>query len=387
MTVSFWLDSQNHKEKEEFDVAIVGAGVTGAAVAYWLSQRKDLKVGLFDSDIAGGGASGRSGGFVLRGVMAYYNKLVKAFGRETARSLLSFNEQTQSYISEFAQKHGNHFGLERCGSYLLAASIEELQDLAESAELMKEDGFSLEYLKEDPIERGFYGAIHSPGDLGLNPYQLVQALVSASGINVFEDEQVYQIGWSNHQPLLYTQKRLLSAGRVLLCTNAFLPLLLPELSGLMKPTRGQILVTRPLEERIVDKLCYANFGYEYFRQLPDGRFLLGGCREPFLEEEVNYADTVTPSVQSALQNYLKDRFPEVAGASIDYRWCGIMSFTQDGLPIVGELNDKPGVLFVTGCNGHGLGYSMALGRLLVDYALDGAKPGIFDSRRFQLATK
>lgn len=381
MTISLWLDSQSEKKKEEYDVLVVGAGITGASAAYWLSQRKDLKIAVLDGGVAGGGASGRSGGFILRGVMAYYNKTVKTYGRETAKWVIQFNQKTQDYLDEFIDKHGNAVSYEKSGSYLLAASIEELQDLAESAKLMKEDGFELEYFKEDPIDRGYYGALHNPNDLGVDPVALIKALIKASNAVLVENEQVFQITWSNNQPVLETQNRLLSAARVLLCTNAYLPLLVPELNPHIKAVRGQILVTRPVEERLLDKLCYANYGYEYFRQLSDGRFLLGGCREPFIGEETGYADMVTPNVQGELQNYLKDRFPELAGANIDYRWSGVMAFTEDGLPLIGELNDKPGVVYVTGCNGHGMGYSLSLSRLLVDYAMDGAKLGIFDSRR------
>ncbi len=387
MTISLWQDTISEKQKEEYDLVIVGAGIAGSAAAYWLSQRKDLKVAMLDAGTAGSGASGRSAGFVLRGMMAYYNQAVKAHGRENAKWVFEFNQQSQAYIAEFADKHGNQFGLDKCGSYLLASSLDELQELAESAELMKEDGFDLEYMKEDPIDRGFYGALYNPGDLGVNPLQLVQSLLEVSGVAVFEGEQVHQIAWGNNQPQLYTQKRILSAGRVLLCTNALLPLLVPEFPAMISPVRGQVIATRPVEERLLDKLCYANYGHEYFRQLPCGRFILGGCREPFIDEELSYADAVTSNVQNELQNYLKNHFPEIAGATIDYKWSGTMAFTQDGLPLIGELSDKPGVLYVTGCNGHGLGYGMALSRLLVEYALDGTKPGIFDSRRLLAAKK
>lgn len=382
MTISLWLDTQSKKPKEEYDIIVVGAGIAGSAAAYFLGQRKDLKVAIVDTATAGSAASGRSAGFVLRGMMAYYNQAVKAYGRANAKWIFQFTEETQAQLLEFAQKHGNTFSLERQGSYLLASDLDELQDLAESCELMKEDGFDVEYLKEDPIDRGFYGALHNPGDLAINPLQLVKALLAASGSTVYEGEQVFQIAWNNNQPLLLTQNRQLSAGRVLLCTNVSLPLLLPEFSTMIKAVRGQVITTRPLEEQVLDKLCYANYGHEYFRQLPDGRLLLGGCREPFIKEESSYADAVTVNVQSALLQYLKDRFPEIAGATIDYRWSGTMAFTEDGLPLMGELNDKPGVLYVSGCNGHGLGYSMALSKLLVDYALDGVKAGLFDSRRF-----
>lgn len=383
MTLSLWLDTQPEKKKEEFDLLVVGAGITGAACAYLLSQKKDLKVAVLDSGPVAASASGRNGGFIFRGVMAYYNMAVRRYGRDTARWILELNESTQAQILAFAEKYGNSFDLEKCGSYLLAASLEELQDLAESAELMKEDGFDLEYMKEDPIDRGFYGAIHNKGDLGVNPYLLVKALLSQSTAQVYENQQVFQIAWKNHQPLLLTQDYKFSAGRVLLCTNAFLPGLVPELANFVRPVRGQIIVSRPIEERILDKLCYANFGYEYFRQLKCGRFLLGGCREPFISEEGSYADALSTNVQNALQAYLKDRFPELAGVSIDYRWSGVEAFTRDGLPVIGELDDKPGVVFASGLNGHGLGYSLSLARVLIDYALDGINPGVFDSRRFK----
>lgn len=381
MTISLWLDEEKDKKKEEFDVIIVGAGITGAAASYWLNKARDHKVALLDSGRAGHAASGRNGGFILRGVMAYYNKAVQAYGREAARWIFQFNEQSLAYLKEFREQVGNSFSYEDCGSYLLASSIEELHALAESAELMKEDGFALEYLKEDPIDRGFYGAIYNPCDVGVNPMHLTRALLEAGNAVLYEQEEVFELAWDNNQPVLHTRNRVLTAGRVLLCTNAFLPLLVPDLQGLVEAVRGQIIVTRPIQDRIVDKLCYANFGYEYFRQLSDGRFLLGGRREPFLEEETGYADMLNPNVQSALQSYLKDKFPEIAGASIDYRWSGTMCFTSDGLPLLGELRDLPGVFYVSGCNGHGMGYAFALSKMLIEFALDGAKPGIFDSRR------
>ena len=381
MTISLWLDKQESKASEHYDVVIVGAGVTGASAAYWLNKRKNLKALVLDSAQCGAGASGRNGGFLLRGIFAYYKKLVQAYGREVAQWIFQFNEETQAHLREFITKSGNTFQFHQSGSYLLACSLEELQDLEESAELMLEDGFELEYMREDPLDRGFYGAIHNKQDAGVNPYLMVRSLLDASEMSVHENEQVFKIDCSGENPVLHTQNRLISTSRVLLCTNAYLPMLFPEFRSLLQPVRGQIIVTRPLKENILDKLCYANYGYEYFRQLPDGRFLLGGCREPFGSDEQDYADLLTPNVQNALHHYLRNRFPELAGASIDYRWSGTMCFTADGLPLMGQIKDKPGVFYVTGCNGHGMGYSLALSRLFVQYALDGASPGVFDAMR------
>lgn len=381
MTISLWLDKQTEKISEHCDLAIVGAGVAGAAAAYWLSKNKGLKVVVLESNEAGSAASGRNGGFILRGIFAYYKQAVHRYGREMAQWIFNFNEETQSHLIDFIRRHGNTFAYNECGSYLLACSLEELQELEESAQLMKDDGFELEYMREDPLDRGFYGCIHNPKDAGVNPYEMVKSLLDVSGAALYEREQVYEIEKHNGDYLLHTTNRKITAGKVLLTTNAYLPLLYPQYKSLIQPVRGQIIVTRSIKERVLDHLCYANYGYEYFRQLPDGRFLLGGCREPFADAEVGYEDIISADVADALNDYLKDRFPEVAGASVDYRWTGTMCFTKDGLPIMGQIEDHDGIYFVAGCNGHGMGYSLAMSKLLVEFAINGASPGVFNARR------
>jgi glycine/D-amino acid oxidase-like deaminating enzyme len=66
---------------------------------------------------------------------------------------------------------------------------------------------------------------------------------------------------------------------------------------------------------------------------------------------------------------------------IDYRFSGVIDFTADGLPLVGELRKWPGTFYGLGMNGHGLGYGMNMSRLLVEVAMDGRTPGIFDGDR------
>lgn len=380
MTISVWLDSGSDKPVEETDVLVVGAGVAGAGCAWWL-HRLGLSTIVVDSGSPAAGATGRSAGFVLRGIIPYYNQAVAQYGRQNARWIFRLTEETQQHLLTFDQLYQHTIQMERAGSYLLASSLEELKDLEESAELMREDGFDVEYLRDDPIDRGFYGALFNPGDLGLHPGLLVEALLSVSGASIAGDEEVYRIDCNSNQVHVHTSKRLIKAGKVLLTINAYLPLLMPNFVEHLKIERGQCLVTRPLKERILQRLCYANYGFEYFRQLHDGRLLLGGCREPFRKEEIGYADTVTANVQTALHNYIKDKFPEVGGSPIDYRWSGVMAFTPDGLPLLGELNDKPGVFFLAGCNGHGLSYSLSLSKLLVDVALNESVAGIFDAAR------
>ena len=103
-----------------------------------------------------------------------------------------------------------------------------------------------------------------------------------------------------------------------------------------------------------------------------------------MESEVGYADIITPEVQSALEEYLKDNFGDIAGVPIDYRFSGVMAYTRDGLPIVGEHPHFEEVYFALGFNGHGLGYGMRMAKHLVDCATTGLEPGLFSSKRRSL---
>jgi glycine/D-amino acid oxidase-like deaminating enzyme len=371
MTLSIWLDRPADKVCQDFDVVIVGGGIMGAGCAYWLSQRSNLKVVLLEAGQLASGASGRNAGFILRGIQSYYNQAVKLYGRDKAQEIYRFAESGRSYLQEFADKYGNSFELNPCGSYLLASSLEELQDLNESFELMQEDGFQVEYLKEDPLDRGFYGALHNACDAAVHPAKLVRALAQQADIEIAEAEPAVRLEQGDDGSIkVRTPKRVFRAKTVLLASNAYLPMLEESLLGKIEPKRGQILVTQPLDKTLLEKVCYANYGWEYFRQLPDNRLLLGGCREHFIEEEVGYADIITSNLQEALEDYLKDCFPEVAGVPIDYRWSGIMGFTADGLPLVGQVKRMPRAFFAAGFNGHGFSYGLAMSKLLVEAALD-----------------
>lgn len=398
MTVSYWQHAQEKKSVDEVDVAIVGGGVMGAACAYWLSRRPGLKVAVFEAQKRAWGASGRGAGFAVRTLFAYYNQAIAAYGRESASWLLRFNEESLRLLGGFVQEHGNNCSYERCGSYLLACSEEELRELEESAQLMRDDGFEAEFHSTDPLNRGYLGGMFNPCDIGVNTSQLVDMLFEASAAAVYEQQPVWRIERESAGSIkICSVGHEVVCSRLLLVTNAYSELLEPWFRDKIQPVRGQILVTRPLAVRILDAMCSANYGWDYFRQLPDNRFLLGGRRFMQRTGEVGFTDIVTEPIQSALHDYLNQYFPEVAQVPVDYRWSGVMAFTRDELPMIGELIHQPvvpaggesggvipGAFYAVGCNGHGLAHSLSLAKLLVEVALDGASANLFAADRLMV---
>src|SRR5262249_10253666 len=159
-------------------------------------------------------------GFVLRGIQIYYNLAVKRYGREIAKSVFHFAEENQALIKDFVEKHGNKFEYNKCGSYLLACSLEELEDLSASAGLMKEDGFDVEYLKDDPIDRDYYGALYNANDIAINPVKFVLALLANSKATVYEEEAVLRVKAEADKLRVLCARRTIDCSKVILATNA-----------------------------------------------------------------------------------------------------------------------------------------------------------------------
>ncbi len=66
----------------DYDVAIVGAGMTGLWTAYCLLDAEpSLRVCVIEREVAGFGASGRNGGWVSAGIAAGHDVWAKRSGR------------------------------------------------------------------------------------------------------------------------------------------------------------------------------------------------------------------------------------------------------------------------------------------------------------------
>jgi glycine/D-amino acid oxidase-like deaminating enzyme len=153
---------------------------------------------------------------------------------------------------------------------------------------------------------------------------------------------------------------------VVLATNAYTPLLHSYFKRKIVPIRGQMLATNPLGKRF-EGVFYANYGYEYWRQTPDGRILAGGFRELDFAKEKGYRMVTTKNIQKRLEKLLAKLSLDF---NVEHRWSGIMGFTKDHLPIIGSLPIAKNLLVSAGYSGHGLGFSFVAGRMISEMILN-----------------
>ena len=346
---------------------MVGGGVTGCSCALTLAER-GVRVRLFEAREIAGGASGRNGGFALRGATPPYDEACRLLGAEHARLVLELTERSLDRLEALA---GDAF--RRVGSLRLAFDEAERDALRSEHDALRQDGFAVEWVENltPPLDRLYLGAIHHPTDGALQPARWVRRLAAhaaAAGADVREGEAVLVDA--------------LDADVVVVAADGFSARLLPELAGLVRATRGQVLVTEPLPDLLYGRPHYARGGYDYWHQSPEGRLVLGGSRDVSPDAEETDVEVTTAVVQGRLDALLA----ELVGCSprVTHRWAGIWGTTPDLEPLVGPVPGRAGVWVAGGYSGHGNVLGLACGDLVARAILGEQPPelDVFDPARF-----
>jgi gamma-glutamylputrescine oxidase len=349
------------------DVAIVGGGVTGCSCALTLADA-GLRVRVHEAREVAGGASGRNGGFALRGAALPYDVARVELGAECAASLWRLTERALGRLAAIA---GDAF--RGTGSLRLASDSDEATSLRSEYEALRADGFEVEWRPEldGRLAGRFHGAIFHPPDGSIQPARWVRRLAvraAESGAEIREHDPVQAL-------------KELDADQVVVATDGYMQGLLEALDDAVKPARGQVIATEPLEAE--DFACphYARHGYDYWQQTPDLRLVLGGFRDSAFEEESTVEEGTTPGIQRRLEAFAA----ELIGRPprITHRWSGIFGVTEDRLPLAGPVPGRGGLWVACGYSGHGNVHGLACGELVALAILGQASPELqlFDPAR------
>jgi gamma-glutamylputrescine oxidase len=369
----YWLEDEipprpSPRVEGRADVAIVGAGVTGCSAALRLAQ-EGLRVRVHDARGVAEGASGRNGGFALPGGATRYDIACETYGRDRAQEFWRWTEEELGRMTELA---GDSF--RELGSYRLAADEEEREQIRAEYDALRADGFGVEWLDDLPgvLAGRYFGVVAHAAGGSLQPARFVRRLAARAadaGVEFREHDTVADVS-------------ALDADRVVVATDGYGHGLVPELADAIWPTRGQVIVSEPLDRELYDRPHYARQGFDYWQQLPDGRVLLGGFRDVSILDELTDDEVLTPTIQNALESFLGELIGEPP--TVTHRWAGIFGLTQDMLPLVGPVPGRDGLWVAGGYSGHGNVLGFACGRLVAGALLGESSPQLelFDPARF-----
>lgn len=392
MSISYWLDQTTAKTSstKKYDVLIVGGGIAGLSTAYWLQKENaSLKIAILEKHRVGFGASGRNAGFVTCGSTEHFIKLHEQFGLEKAVEIWKFSEDNRKLLLEHViEDQSAEVDFRHTGSCTVAPSSAHWEKYKNIAKVMQSAGIDVHEVGPQAMEtdygvRGFEGGIQYTGDGYVHPIKLLQRLRSKLHVDFHEGTEVFSIEDKGSTQMLRTDQGVFEAPQVVFTLNAYLPLVLKDFEKLVKPGRGQILMTEPLPD-FVKGPCYLTKHLCYFRQLPTGHLLIGGFRNLAVEVENTYADETTSLIQDALYDFVKSHFKHGPQAKIAYKWSGIMGFSPDGQMMLGSPSHNKNIHVMAGCSGHGMGLSFNGARTLVDGMLSRSIPAHLNLNRFKV---
>jgi glycine/D-amino acid oxidase-like deaminating enzyme len=346
------------------DVCVVGLGGSGLTAVHELLDRGASVVGI-DAGTVAGGAAGRNGGFLLAGLAHPHHRVVDAIGRQRASVLHRLT------LGEMARIAAATPHVRITGSLRVEDTAEGLADCADQLAALRADGFAVqEYAGPEGSGLLF------PDDGVLQPLARCRTLASSAyRALLFESTPALGI----RPGVVTTPGGSVRCGTVLVCVDGRLEQLLPELVGVVRTVRLQMLATATADDVQVPRPVYLRDGHEYWQQLPDGRIALGGFRDVGGPAEETHSTEPTAPVQDALDRHLRSRIGTVA--PVTARWAASVGYTRTGLPFAGEV--RPGVLAAGGYCGTGNVVGALCARALVSLALgyDDPSRAFLDVRR------
>lgn len=387
----------------QVDIAILGAGIMGCAAAYWLTRHGRRPLVIERNAHPAGGATGRNGGLMVAGPTHSYHLTGQQLGPEAARAIMRATLLNRELLAAVLTREGIEAAYARRG-FLVIATEAEVAQLKATVSALNADGFEGEWLDRAAAEKQvgttlgpeYVGAAFAPGDGQLHSARYTFGVAEAArrggaSFAFSTPAQTVEPGPGGHSWRVRTTRGEVRCEQLVITLNAWAGELLPSLKRLISPTRGHVILTGPVAFRGLTPWV-ANAGWDYGRQLDDGRLLIGGQRVSRPDRDMGHAPPlgenvppVEPEVVAALTRMAPRLFPALANVPIVHHWTGTMAFTPDEQPLVGPWPGQAGLWLMVGFSGHGMPFSQVLPAAIAARLTGQAGPAIpaaFDPARF-----
>mgnify|MGYP000515995781 FL=1 len=352
----------------EADICVVGAGYSGLSAAISLAEQ-GFKVVMVEAAEVGWGASGRNGGQVVNGLNASLGTIQRRYGQQTANFVGGLLQEGAGIIYDRITRYGINCDLKR-GNIYAAYTPKHMEELKAKQTLWRSHGMDdHELLDKSQIRQHIGSDVYEGGMIdhsGAHMHPLNLALGEAAafeglGGKIFERSPVTKVDQDASGATVSTEKGQVRAKTALICGNAYLGNVVPELTARVMPVSTQMMATEPLgEERaralLPTGMCVEDVRYilDYFRLSADHRLIFGGG--------VVYGGTDPADVEAKLRPNMDKVFPQLKGVKVDYAWSGNFALSFSRVPQLGRLGNN--IYFAHGYSGHGITGSHLFGRIL-----------------------
>lgn len=370
----------NRADARDFDAAVIGGGLVGAAVAWGLA-RAGQRVGVLDEGDVAFRAS--RGNFALVWVQG------KGLGLpEYAAWSKASSDAWEDFARLLREETGLDAAFRRPGGFHLCLSEREMEHRAHmlarlhnQPAMVKYDYQMLDRAQVEamlPIGPEVVGASYCPLDGDVNSLRLLRALhagMQQRGATYLADHAVETIDRRDGGFRLMTRRGEVRAGKVVLAAGNGNARLGPMvgLTVAVRPQRGHVIVT----EKAAPFLDYPIITV---RQTDEGSVMIGDS-----VEEAGFDVTVGAGVVSAMAARAVRMFPQLGRLNVVRTWAALRVMTPDGFPIYQQSLSSPGAFVATCHSGVTLApaHALTLGPAIAAGALP-SQCDVFGTRRFDV---
>jgi len=340
------------RHTQTVDVAVVGGGVIGLAVA-WRARTLGLSVVLLERARLAAAASR-----VAAGMLAPVSEV--EFG-EAGRRLLELGlasaERWSGWAARLTEASGQALSVRQSGTLVVARDRDEAEALEREIVLCGALGLRTRRLRgsqarelEPALAPTVRLALEAPDDHSVDPRVVCAALASAAeraGARLREGACVERLLIGDRdrrvQGVVLAGGEHLRARSVVLAAGAWsADLDLPhQVRSPVRPVKGQILRLRdPAGPGLLERVLRFAGGYLVPRE--DGRYVLGAT-----VEERGFDTTVTAGGVLELLREAQELIPGLSELVIEEMGAGLRPGSPDNLPTIGA-SSLPGLVWATG---------------------------------------
>ncbi len=370
------------KAASDYDVAVIGGGLVGSAIAWGLARKGQRVAVLDEGDVA---YRASRGNFALVWVQ---NKGIgmPQYGAWTVQSA----EAWQGFADLLREQTGIDVVYQRPGGFHFALSERELEVRVEQMKrLHAQPGmphYEMEILDATEVKRrvpeagpDVVGASYTKLDGHVNSLKLFRALnagMQQHGVAYLGNHVVQRIDHHGGEFRLATGSGEVRAGKVVLAAGIGNARLGPMV-GLdvpVRPQRGQLIVTEKTAP-------FLHFPVSTVRQTDEGGVMLGDS-----QEEAGLDSSVGHAVIAVLAQRAMRMFPRLSSLNIVRTWAALRVMTRDGFPIYDQSTECPGAFVFTCHSGVTLAanHALALPERIIEGKLPAETFQAFSSRRFHV---
>jgi glycine/D-amino acid oxidase-like deaminating enzyme len=352
------------------DTVIVGAGFTGLSTALHLREA-GVDVAVVEAAEPGWGASGRNNGQVIPTLTRVEpDDLVAAHG-EAGERFVSLLRDSASALFDTVRAYGIEAEAEQAGWVQPVHTPGRIRIAEQRARQWNKHGASAELVSREAMSGllgsdAWYGGLLIRSGGHINPLALARGLtdiILAKGGRIFAHSPALGYERRGSRWIVTTPQGQLTARSLVLATNAysgeFSAALAPAIAREVVPIRSWQMATQPLTDNIRKTIIPGRqamsdtHGELYFaRYDARNRLVTGGA----LINPLNAAERLKPIVAARLQRL----WPQIGDITFDFVWNGYVGMTADYMPRFHRLG--PDAYAWAGCNGRGVGLSIAVGR-------------------------